>query len=112
VKRLRVYADTSVFGGCFDAEFELESRRFFEEVREGRFLAVISDITAIELERAPQEVQSLLASLPEGQVEIVASSDESRALRDAYIEARVVGRASLTTLGTSPWRRLPGWISW
>ena len=25
---LRVYADTSVFGGCFDPEFEEPSRRF------------------------------------------------------------------------------------
>ena len=56
LKRLRVYADTSVFGGCFDKEFEVESRKFFEEVGEGRFVAVVSDITAIELEGAPQEV--------------------------------------------------------
>lgn len=26
---LRVYADTSVFGGVFDAEFEEPSRKFF-----------------------------------------------------------------------------------
>ena len=26
-KRLRVYLDTSVFGGCFDAEFDTESMR-------------------------------------------------------------------------------------
>ena len=29
---LRVYVDTSVFGGVYDAEFELASRRFFEQV--------------------------------------------------------------------------------
>ena len=58
-------------------------------------MAVISDITAIELEGAPPEVQALLATLPGEQVEVIASSDESRALREAYIEARVVGRASL-----------------
>ena len=81
VKRLRVYADTSVFGGCFDKEFEGESR----------FVVVISDITAIELEGAPPEVQALLTSLPGEQVEIVASSNESRALRDAYIEAAWLG---------------------
>ena len=33
VKKLRVYADTSVFGGCFDAEFAVESQKFFDEVR-------------------------------------------------------------------------------
>jgi hypothetical protein len=29
-KPLRVYADTSVFGGCLDDEFKAESVRFFE----------------------------------------------------------------------------------
>jgi hypothetical protein len=95
VKTLRVYADTSVFGGCFDEEFEVESLKFFEEVRHGRFLLVISDITTTELDRAPQQVQTLLAGIPADRVEVVTSSDESRALREAYIEARVVGRASL-----------------
>ena len=55
VKRaLRVYADTSVFGGCFDNEFRTESVRFFEEVRSGRFLLVVSDVTLDELGLAPE----------------------------------------------------------
>jgi hypothetical protein len=37
MKRLRVYADTSVFGGCFDPEFEAASTAFFREVAAGRF---------------------------------------------------------------------------
>jgi len=40
-KQLRVYADTSVFGGCFDEEFSEESRKFFEEIKGGRFLLVV-----------------------------------------------------------------------
>ena len=94
VKALRVYADTSVFGGCFDEEFEVESLKFFDEVRHGRFLLVI--LTATELDRAPEQVQMLLAGIPDDCVEVVTSSDESRALREAYIEARVVRRASLS----------------
>ncbi len=42
MKRFRVYADTSVYGGCFDEEFVAESRAFFEAVRRGRFELVIS----------------------------------------------------------------------
>ena len=30
---LRVYADTSVFGGVFDEEFEDASRAFFDQIR-------------------------------------------------------------------------------
>lgn len=36
--RLRVYADTSVFGGCFDDEFAEASRTFFDQVKSGRFV--------------------------------------------------------------------------
>jgi len=52
MKRLRVYADTSVLGGCLDAEFAEASRAFFMEVAAGRFLLVISDETVRELAQA------------------------------------------------------------
>jgi hypothetical protein len=42
MRRLRVYADTSVFGGCFDEEFAVESTAFFREVSGGRFLLAIA----------------------------------------------------------------------
>jgi len=68
VKRpLRVYADTSVFGGCYDEEFKAESVRFFDE-----------------LELAPDAVRGVLAGLPPDQVEIVGTSPESDGLRGAY----------------------------
>ena len=34
-KTHRIYVDTSVFGGCFDKEFETPSKTFFEKVRYG-----------------------------------------------------------------------------
>ena len=33
IDTLRVYADTSVFGGAFDEEFEDASKMFFDQVR-------------------------------------------------------------------------------
>nr|VFJ74249.1 MAG: hypothetical protein BECKFW1821C_GA0114237_10603 [Candidatus Kentron sp. FW] len=35
---MKVYADTSVFGGVFDEEFAEDSRRFFYDPRVGRFI--------------------------------------------------------------------------
>jgi hypothetical protein len=96
VKRpLRVYADTSVFGGCFDDEFMTESVRFFEEVRQGRFVVVVFNVTLDELELAPATVRGILADLPPQHVEIVRTSPDSDGLRDAYLEAAVVGQASI-----------------
>ena len=38
---IRVYADTSVYGGVFDDEFAKASRAFFDRVNEGRFQLVV-----------------------------------------------------------------------
>lgn len=54
---LRVYADTSVFGGVFDSEFEEPSQEFFRQVRNGRFQLVVSDVVQAELLTAPENVR-------------------------------------------------------
>jgi len=94
VKRLRIYADTSVFGGCFDDEFQRISRQFFAEVASGRFIAVISTVTTRELLFAPEEVRKVLTDLPADQVEEIVIDEEVLSLRDAYLAAGVVGPAS------------------
>lgn len=88
----RVYADTSVIGGCFDREFDDESRAFFEQVSSVRFILLISDLTVRELENAPREVREFFSTLTGH--ESALATDECYALRDAYLRADVVGRAS------------------
>lgn len=46
---VRVYADTSVFGGVFDTEFEEPSREFFRQVVTGRFELITSAIRRLEV---------------------------------------------------------------
>jgi predicted nucleic acid-binding protein len=53
---MRVYADTSVFGGVFDAEFHEASLAFFDQVRDTRFELVSSGLVVDELAEAPEEV--------------------------------------------------------
>jgi len=91
MKLFRVYADTSVFGGCFDDEFARESKLFFAEVAASQFILVISTTTLTELQRAPQRVRKVLANLPPQKVEIVEFSDEIASLRDAYLQAGILG---------------------
>lgn len=95
MRTLRVYADTSVFGGCFDEEFQEESLAFFREVKEGRFLLVVSLVTLRELRRSPEQVRQLLQELPSRSVEVLEDSPEIAQLRDAYMQAGVVGSASI-----------------
>ncbi len=56
---MKVYADTSVFGGAFDEEFAEDSQRFFAELRTGRFELVVSALIEEEIKSAPKEVQAL-----------------------------------------------------
>jgi predicted nucleic acid-binding protein len=91
MKRLRVYVDTSVIGGCFDEEFAKESRALVEAAREGRFVLLLSELLAAELGAGPPELQEVLEGLAAESFESVAISEESVRLRDAYIMAGVVG---------------------
>jgi hypothetical protein len=52
-----------------------------------------------ELAGAPQQVQAVLAGVAAERVEIVQSSEESRTLRDAYLNARVVAPDSVNDAG-------------
>ena len=92
--KLRVFVDTSVFGGCFDEEFEHHSKRFFEEVRSGRFEIVVSQTVLDELEDAPVRVRGVFADISADSV-LVAIGSDIEDLRDAYIDAGVVGVSSL-----------------
>jgi predicted nucleic acid-binding protein len=93
-ERLRVYADTSVFGGAFDEEFGEFSRRFFEQVAERRFRLVISPLIHEELVVAPARVRELLDHLLP-HAEFVRITADATRLQAAYISAGIVtGRSS------------------
>ncbi|MBI4569101.1 MAG: PIN domain-containing protein [Planctomycetes bacterium] len=86
--------DTSVFGGCFDEEFSRESRTLFEEIAAGKFSLVVSEATLFELQGAPNQVRAILDGMNEEDLEIVETTPEIEALRDAYLSAGVLGPAS------------------
>jgi len=90
MKQFRVYADTSVFGGCFDHEFAKDSKLFFKDIETGRFVLVISTATLAELKRAPERIQKVLVALPPENVELIEFRDEIAALRDAYLQAGIL----------------------
>ena len=89
---LRVYVDTSVIGGCADAEFAEDSLRLLELARSGHLALLISDVVVRELKDAPQTVQQLFVGLPQSALEVAAVSEEVLQLRDAYLAAGVVGQ--------------------
>lgn len=89
---LRVYVDTSVIGGCFDSGFAEDSRRLFTLARRGELVLVISQVVIDEVAKAPVPVREVLPSLPSSAVEYILLSDAIIALRDAYMDAGIIGR--------------------
>ena len=84
---LRVYADTSVIGGCEDAEFRSESRRLFEAFRTGRAILVLSDLTLRELAGAPLRVREVLADMPRENTELLHVTEQAQILAAAYVDS-------------------------
>lgn len=95
MRKPRVYVETSVFGGTADEDFATASLMFFERVHRGDFVLLISQITLDELTGAPENVQQVLKDLPDDSFVQVANDDEVIALAEAYLDAGVLGNASV-----------------
>ena len=54
---MKIYADTSTIGGCFDEEFKEWSVALFNEFKNGALRIILSDLTIQELEMARKEVR-------------------------------------------------------
>ena len=92
----RIYLDTSVFGGYFEPEFELWTKILFEQIQKGAFIVILSRLTEVELQKAPQSVQDLAKSIPLGRIEFVEISEHAIKLSELYITEKVVGKSSIS----------------
>lgn len=90
--RQRIYLDTSVIGGCLDKEFQEWSKQLFEEFKAGKKIAVISDITLDELERARQEIRDIIKLIPDEHKEYIFNDEEVEKLADAYLKEGAITR--------------------
>ncbi len=110
-----IYTDTSVIGGCLDDEFEESSRQLFDRFLRGDDVIVISDLTLLELEGAPQEVQDVLEDVPPAHRENVEFTEEASRLADQYLRAGVVGSSSRLDaqhIATATVHRVDVLVSW
>ena len=87
---VRIYVDTSVFGGAFDQEFREASRVFFGMARSGEFTLVISSTVSDELRDAPEPVRTFFRELG-AYIEVAEIDSAALELQAAYLDAHVVG---------------------
>lgn len=93
-KKLRLYLDTSVFGGYFDKEFEKYTIPFFNRVFNSEFTVLYSTVTQDELINAPERVKELVKKIKEKDTEFVNETNEVVELALNYISEKVVGETS------------------
>ena len=91
---MRIYADTSVFGGIFDKEFCEPTKQFFKEIDRGIFTLVTSAIVDAEIEPAPPNVRELFLKYS-NIAEIAAIDRKTLELQQEYIKSGIVTKKSL-----------------
>ena len=87
----RIYTDTSVIGGCLDQEFADASLRLLQEFETGETIIVLSDLTILELKKAPAQVRAVLERIPEEYRGFVETTEEATILAKRYIETGIIG---------------------
>lgn len=92
MKTLRIYIDTSVIGGCRDAEFAPWSNGLIQEFRLGVFKPILSETLAAEVLRAPSAVRDIYTELLTLDHELLEVTEEVARLTDAYLERGVLTR--------------------
>ena len=89
-KSERVYIDTSVIGGCFDAEFAPWSNGLFKDFRLGFYRPVISEVVAAEVADAPDRVQERYEELLDLDAEVLKVDPEVLHLANTYQARKIL----------------------
>jgi len=84
MKRLKIYIDTSVIGGCFDEKFEKWSNGLILDFQNNIFKPVLSELIAAEIENAPMNVQEKYYEILKIDSDMLLITDEAINLAEIY----------------------------
>ncbi len=91
---MKIYIDTSVVGGFYDAEFEEATKLLFKKVERGEITLIVSDLLRAELSLGPLHVRHHLDKYSGKQIQHVELTDKASELAEQYMTEKVVGRTS------------------
>ena len=92
---MRLYLDTSVIGGYYDSEFSEWTKPLIEDILSRNHVAIISDITIMEILDAPRNVNQLLEKLIATSSELVTSNEQTELLASHYLKEGALSRKSI-----------------
>ena len=114
MRPLRVYVETSVIGGKYDAEWKAGTEAFFDRVEAGRFRVVVSNQVREEIEPAPPVVRNFYNSeLPK--MEYLRFVPEVAELAELYLAEKIVTekyRADAVHVAYATIYNCAGVVSW
>ena len=90
MKKQRIYLDTSVIGGCFDAEFAKWSKALMDDINNGLFIGVTSEIVEAEIADAPEKVVEQFIWFLDRNPQVLKIDEETMNLVDAYLEHKIL----------------------
>jgi len=90
----RIYIDTSVIGGYYDAPLQEATRQLFERIADEEFDVYFSEINDAELMNAPQQVKEVKNLIPSDCFHYIEMTDDVKALALLYIKEKALGEAS------------------
>ena len=91
---MKIYVDTSVFGGLFDREFSESTKKLLDLIDSRRLTLVTSAVVEGEIEHAPETVRTVFYEYAKT-AEIAKVDESALSLREAYIDAEIVTPKSL-----------------
>ena len=94
---MRIYVDTSVFGGYFEPGVDVPTRRLFDMFIRGDARLVLSELTLNELVGAPVRVRELLNNVPSEHIERIGPFPEAPALAKLYMQGMYVDALHIAT---------------
>lgn len=103
---MKLYLDTSIFGGYFESEFELWTKKLIELILNGDYIAIISDLTLLELNNAPKDVKSLADKIIKTNSEFITTSEDCLGLQIFICMKKLLHRNSDRMLFTLLLQRL------
>jgi hypothetical protein len=113
--RLRIYIDPSVLGGCFDPEFATWSNGLVRDFRAGRLIPVLSDVTAAEVQDAPERVRALHQEILTIVESVLPLTEDALSLVAAYAGRKILPtkyEADMRHIALATLDRVDALVSW
>ena len=87
---MKLYLDTSIFGGFFEPEFQLWTQKLIGDILDGQYIAVVTDLTLLELENAPEKVKDLADRVIKTNSEFITIDRSCTKLASNYLKEKII----------------------